>query len=74
MFRYSVDSVPIPCIKCCINISFGIDNSGYDKNKLIVSGPGCSQTLSFLLGKIKNLIAKINNLGQQEEGKTELIF
>jgi hypothetical protein len=41
---------------------------------LIVSGPGYSQTLSFLLGKTKNLIAKINNLGQQEEGKIELIF
>jgi hypothetical protein len=41
---------------------------------LIVSGPGCSQTLSFLLRKIKNLIAKINNLGQREEGEIELIF
>jgi hypothetical protein len=40
---------------------------------LIVSGPGCSQTLSFLLSKIKNLIAKINNL-RQREGEIELIF
>jgi hypothetical protein len=41
---------------------------------LIVSGPGCSQTLSFLLRKIKNFIVKINNLGQREEGEIELIF
>jgi hypothetical protein len=41
---------------------------------LIVSGSGCSQTLSFLLSKIKNFIGKINNLGQQEEGEIELIF
>jgi hypothetical protein len=26
------------------------------------------------LSKIKNLIVKINNLGQQEEGEPELIF
>jgi hypothetical protein len=31
---------------------------------LIVTGPDCSQTLSFLLNKIKNLIVKISNLGQ----------
>jgi hypothetical protein len=41
---------------------------------LIVSGPGCSQTLSFLLSKIKNFIVKVNNLGHQEEGEIELIF
>jgi hypothetical protein len=41
---------------------------------LIGSGPGCSQTLFFLLSKIKDIIVKINNLGQWKEGKTELIF
>jgi hypothetical protein len=41
---------------------------------LIVSGSGCSQTLSFLLRKIKNLIIKINNLGKWEEDKIEPIF
>jgi hypothetical protein len=41
---------------------------------LIVSRPGYAQTLSFILSKIKNLIAKINTLGQREEGETELVF
>jgi hypothetical protein len=41
---------------------------------LTVSGLGCSQTLSFLLSKIKNFIVKINNLVQWEEGETELFF
>jgi hypothetical protein len=40
---------------------------------VIVSGPGYSQTLSFLR-KIKTFIGKINNLGEWEQGKTELIF
>jgi hypothetical protein len=29
--RNSVDSVPNPCIKCCIDIASRIDNSGPDK-------------------------------------------
>jgi hypothetical protein len=30
--------------------------------------------LSFLLSKIKNFIVKVNDVGQREEGETELIF
>ena len=41
--------------------------------KLFISGPGCSQTLPFLLLEA-HLISKINGLGQWEEGKTELIL
>jgi hypothetical protein len=29
--RYSIDSVPNPCTKCCISIASGIDNSRPDK-------------------------------------------
>jgi hypothetical protein len=44
------------------------------QGKLIISRPGCSQTLSFLLSKIEDLVSEINNIGQWEESKAEQIF
>jgi hypothetical protein len=72
--KYSAYSIPNPCTKCCTHLSSGIDNSGPDKGKLIISRPGCSQTLSFLLSKIEDLISEINNCGQWEESEAKLIF